>query len=477
MTRSTPNTNSELTQIFNQLKSNARNISGTHAVERISKLKKLEDYLRNKDHIKALESALYDDFKKHPVEVLSSEISAIIQQITHVKKNLSRWMSDKMVDTPLTLVGTKSWIRYEPKGVCLILAPWNYPFNLSILPLIYAIAAGNTVLLKPSELAPHTASYINNMISTLFQKDEIIVLEGDAALAGELLTLPFHHIYFTGSPQIGKIVMAAAARHLSSVTLELGGKSPAIIEKTAPIEASAEKCVWAKHFNNGQTCIAPDYLMVQEEVADVFVSAYQKSIQKLYNAENKGIKNSPDYCRIINTKHFNRIKDLFDDAVSKGARVLAGGEFDETERFISPTLLGNVSDHMKIMEEEIFGPVMPMMTFKHIEEVIEQIYAKPKPLSLYIASKNETFTREVIKNTSSGGTVINDYLLGYLNPDLPFGGVNNSGIGKAMGFHSFVEFSNERGIVKRTFGTLSFIYPPYNGLKQKLVSFLAFKLS
>jgi aldehyde dehydrogenase (NAD+) len=386
-------------------------------------------------------------------------------------------MSDRIVDTPITLIGTKSWIRYEAKGVCLILAPWNYPFNLSILPLIYAIAAGNTVLMKPSELAPNTANYIQNMISELFQKDEVAVVEGDAALAGKLLSLPFHHIYFTGSPQIGKVVMAAAAQHLSSVTLELGGKSPAIIEKTAPIAAAAEKCVWAKHFNNGQTCIAPDYLLVQEEVAGDFVVAYRKSIEKLYNPEQKGIIHSPDYCRIINTRHFNRIKDLFDDALSKGATVLAGGEFNENERFISPTLLGNVSNDMKIMEEEIFGPVMPMMTFKDSTEVIEIIYAKPKPLSLYIASKNNGFIQEIIRNTSSGGTVINDYLLGYLNPELPFGGVNNSGIGKAMGFHSFVEFSNERGIVKRNFGTLSFIYPPYNGFKQKLVSLLAFKLS
>jgi aldehyde dehydrogenase (NAD+) len=477
MTLSTNNSSLDLSLVFNNLKSNARNVSRTNAAERVAKLKKLENYLREPKHIKALEEALYADFKKHPVEVMSSEISAIIQQITHVKKNLSRWMTDKMVDTPLTLVGTKSWIRYESKGVCLILSPWNYPFNLSILPLIYAIAAGNTVLLKPSELAPHTATFINNLLSDLYQKDEIAVLEGDASLAGKLLSLPFNHIYFTGSPQIGKIVMAAAAQHLSSVTLELGGKSPAIIEKSAPIEASAEKCVWAKHFNNGQTCIAPDYLLVQENVADAFVTAYQKSISKLYNAENKGIINSPDYCRIINTKHFNRIKDLFDDAVAKGAKVLAGGEFDEKELFISPTLLGNVSDDMKIMEEEIFGPVMPMMTFKNTEEVIETIYAKPKPLSLYVASKNNSFIHEIISRTSSGGTVINDYLLGYLNPELPFGGVNNSGLGKAMGFHSFVDFSNERGIVKRTFGTLSFIYPPYNGFKQKLVSFLAFKLS
>lgn len=477
MTISTNNPPSDLQLVFNHLKSNARNISCTTAAERITKLKKLDAYLRQPNHVKTLEAALYADFKKHPVEVMSSEISAIIQQITHVRKNLSRWMSDKVVDTPVTLVGTKSWIRYESKGVCLILAPWNYPFNLSILPLIYAIAAGNTVLLKPSELAPNTANYINNMISSLFQKDEVVVLEGDASLAGKLLSLPFNHIYFTGSPQIGKVVMAAAAQHLSSITLELGGKSPAIIEKSAPIAASAEKCVWAKHFNNGQTCIAPDYLIIQEEVAEAFVEAYQKSIEKLYNPEQKGIIHSPDYCRIINTRHFNRIKDLFEDAISKGARVLAGGEFNEEERFISPTLLGNVSNDMKIMEEEIFGPIMPLMTFKDSREVIDIIYGKPKPLSLYIASKNNAFINEIISNTSSGGTVINDYLLGYLNPELPFGGVNNSGIGKAMGFHSFVEFSNERGIVKRTFGTLSFIYPPYDGFKQKLVSFLAFKLS
>ena len=476
MTIST-NTTDDLQLVFQNLKSKARITSRTSVKERIDKLKKLEAYLRNPANITSLETALYADFKKHPVEVMSSEISAIIQQITHVKKNLSRWMADKVVDTPITLVGTSSWIKYESKGVCLILSPWNYPFNLSILPLIYAIAAGNTVLLKPSELAANTAHFINNMLSELYPQDEVTVLEGDASLASRLLSLPFNHIYFTGSPQIGKVVMAAAAQHLSSVTLELGGKSPAIIEKSAPISEAAEKCVWAKHFNNGQTCIAPDYLLVQESVVEEFTKAYQKSISAFYNPENKGIKNSPDYCRIINNRHFNRIKALFDDAISKGAKVLAGGEFDEAERFISPTLLGNVSHDMKIMDEEVFGPVMPMMTFKDINEVVEIIYEKPKPLSLYVASKNNAFITEIISKTSSGGTVINDYLLGYLNPELPFGGVNNSGIGKAMGFHSFVDFSNERGIVKRNFGTLSFIYPPYNGFKQKLVSFLAFKLS
>jgi len=463
--------------IFHRLKAGARTMANSTPAARLERIRKIDTFLHNPANVLDLEAALYADFRKHPVEVMSSEVSSIIQQINHIRKNLRRWMADRRVDSPLTLVGTRSWIRYEAKGVCLILSPWNYPFNLSILPLLYAIAAGNTVLLKPSELAPHTAAFVREMLTKLFPPEEVIVMEGDATLAGKLLALPFDHIYFTGSPQVGKIVMAAAARHLTSVTLELGGKSPAIIGKSAAVRQAAEKCVWAKHFNNGQTCIAPDYLLVHEDIADSFAEAYRDSIRKLYNPGNKGVQQSADYCRIINGKNFTRIRELYDDALAKGARVLAGGEFNEPDRYVAPTLIDQVSDNMRIMEEEIFGPLMPMRTFRNTSEVLDTILARPKPLSLYIASQDKSFIKEIVANTSSGGAVINDYLLGYLNPYLPFGGVNNSGIGKAMGHHSFVDFSNERGIVERRFGTLSFIFPPYNNLKKKLVSFLAFKLS
>lgn len=449
----------------------------TTAKERLERIGRIEKYLRTPANISRLEQALYQDFRKHPAEVKTSELSVVLQQITHVKSHLRRWMKPLRVKQSIVLLGTAGYIHYEAKGVCLIIAPWNYPFNLQITPLVYALAAGNTAVLKPSEISAHTSAYIQEMITELFPPEEVAVVEGDAEAASHLLDLPFNHIFFTGSPQIGKVVMAAAARHLASVTLELGGKSPAIVDHTVNLEMEAEKCAWAKHLNNGQTCIAPDYLLVEASAKEAFVQSYQKAIDKMYNPEGKGIQASPDLCRIISDRHTQRLHKLLEDALDKGATVLAGGQVDLADRFIAPTLLGNVTDDMRIMQEEIFGPILPLMTWTQPEDILRAIQSRPKPLAMYIGSRRKDFVNWLLRNTSAGGTIINDYLLGFSNPNLPFGGVNNSGIGKSLGLHGFREFSNERGVVRRSLGDLQVIFPPFTKARMRIIDFLTFYLS
>ncbi len=459
-------------EVFTLQKQNLPALNRTSTGDRLSKLKAIERFLMDKDQQEKLKQAMHEDFRKPGVEVMISEVSVVLQQIRHIKKNLRRWLQPQLAETPLPMIGTKSYNLYEAKGNCLIIAPWNYPLNLSIAPLAYAIAGGNAAIIKPSEMTPHTSAFVQEMIESLFPSEEVAVFNGDKEVAQALLELPFNHIHFTGSPQVGKIIMRAAAEHLASVTLELGGKSPAIVDRTAPIKATAEKTAWGKFFNNGQTCIAPDYLLIEASVKEEFVSAFQQVVKKMYDSEGKGVQQSPDYSRVVNDRHFKRIKHLIEDAVKKGAKVVTGAKFDEAERYIAPTLLDNVTEEMDIMQEEIFGPVLPIRTFQSQEDVIRIIKARPKPLSMYIASRNRQFVNHIIDETSAGGTVINDYLLGYSNPDVSFGGVNNSGIGRAFGKKGFEEFVNARAVIKRQFGTLKMLYPPYTNGVKRIVAFI-----
>jgi len=465
----TPTIRQDIEVTFRAQQEHAPQLARSGLRDRLRRLEQMDAYLKAPDNLQRLVEAMQRDFRKPEVEVLATETGVVQTQISFVKKNLKRWMRPKKAPTPLPLTGTSSYLYCEPKGVCLILAPWNYPLNLALVPLVYAIAAGNTVILKPSEISAHTSSFIKRMMAELFDEREVAVFEGDASVAQVLLEQPFNHIFFTGSPQIGKVIMKAAAKHLASVTLELGGKSPAIVDESAAIDTVAERTVWGKCLNTGQTCIAPDYLIVHESVSEAFSKAYAKYIRQFYDPESKGIRHSPDYPRIISDKHFKRLKHLFDDAVDKGAQVAFGGEFDESERYIAPTLLTDVDDDMEIMHEEIFGPLLPMRTYRGREEVIDIIRRRPKPLTMYINSRNKENIRYFLEHSSSGGTVINEYMLGYSNPNLPFGGVNNSGIGKSLGHHGFVEFSNERSVIKRDWGTLKFIYPPYTNTVKRLV--------
>lgn len=460
----------DIARLFKAQRDNAPVIALTKAKERVEKLKKIQFYLLA--HLPEVQQAMYNDFRKPSAEVMLGEVYSITTEIKFACKNLKRWMQPQRLDTPLGLIGTSSYIKHEPKGNILIISPWNYPLGLAIKPLISAIAAGNVCLLKPSEMTPNTSQFIKKMINDLFPENEITVIEGDATIATELLALPFNHIFFTGSPAVGKVVMRAAAEHLASVTLELGGKSPNIIDETADIKKVAEMTAWSKCLNNGQTCIAADYVMIHESKKEAFANAYRDAIKQMYNADGQGIEHSESYARIVNNRHFGRLKNYLDDAIAQGAKIEVGGGTLADQNFIEPTLLSNVNDEMKVMQDEIFGPILPVLTYQEKEEVINYINSKEKPLALYIHSKNSQNIDYFLNNTSAGDTVVNDLMLQFSNPELPFGGVNNSGIGKSNGFFGFQEFSNLRGVTKRQFGTMNFIYPPYNDKVKKLIDLL-----
>lgn len=428
--------------------------------ERVKKLKMLQEYVLA--HQNEICEAMFADFKKPASEVILAELMGIKREIDHTVSHLKAWARPQSVSTPLILLGTSAHIQYESKGLCLIIAPWNYPLNLAICPLIHAIAAGNTVILKPSELSPNTSSFIKKMITTLYDKSEVAVFEGDAAVSTFLLEQKFDHIFFTGSPAIGKLVMKAAAKHLTSVTLELGGKSPAIIGSEVAIEASAKKIAWGKFLNNGQTCIAPDYLFVHEKVYFSFLENVESAVNSFYNSNGKGIQKSPDFARIVNKRHFDRISHLLEDAISKGAKVLFGGEMNEADCFIAPTVLTNCTFDMQIMQEEIFGPILPVISYKQEEEIIHYLEVQEKPLALYVFSENKEFTEYILQNTSSGTSVVNDCLIQFGHPHLPFGGVNHSGIGKSGGHFGFIEFSNQKSVLVQKTNLLKMLYPPYS---------------
>ncbi|WP_428656599.1 aldehyde dehydrogenase family protein [Runella sp.] len=459
-----PTSTLDLQRVFDAQHKNAANIALTGANERVEKLKALLDYIMA--HLPEIEKAMYDDFRKPGVEVMLGEVYTITSEIKYACKNLKHWVKPQRVPTPLGMIGTSNYIKHEPKGNILIISPWNYPLALAIKPLISAIAAGNVAILKPSELTPHTSLFLKKMINDLFAENEVAVFEGDSEVATELLKLPFNHIFFTGAPAIGKIVMRAAAEHLASVTLELGGKSPNIIDETADIKKAAEMTAWSKCLNNGQTCIAADYVMIHESKKEEFISAYGEALQKMYNGN---AEKSDSYARIVNNRHFNRLKGYLEDAVAKGASVAIGGKTLAEQNYVEPTLLTNVNDSMKIMQDEIFGPLLPVLTYKNKEEVILYVNSKEKPLALYIHSSNSKNIDYFLNNTTAGDTVINDLMLQFGNAELPFGGVNNSGIGKSNGYFGFQEFSNLRGVSKRQFGTMKFLYPPYTDKVRRII--------
>ncbi|MEM9928791.1 MAG: aldehyde dehydrogenase family protein [Bacteroidota bacterium] len=444
----------------------APRVRAQKATARMAKLKRMATYLNQPENKRRLIAALNADFKKPEVETLLSEIGVVLSHIRFINTNLKRWMEPTKLDVPLALTGMQNYILYEPKGSALIISPWNYPFNLTLVPLVYAISAGCTVVVKPSEFSRATTAYIEEMLTELFDEREIKVVTGEGDTSAFLTTLPFDHIFFTGSPAIGKKVMAAAAKNLTSVTLELGGKSPAIIDKGVDLKKSARNSVWGKFFNVGQTCIAPDYLLVHESIADTYVPSLQKAITSFYGDDPQA---SASFGRIINDRHFNRIKNLLDEAVSQGAMVIQGGQMDASERYIAPTILIGVTEEMAVMQEEIFGPVWPVMTYKHLDEAIAIINRRPKALAFYIQSNNKDTIKKLLNSTSSGGALINEYLLGGGSASVPFGGVNNSGIGKSFGHHGFIEFSNERPVMARKFLDLSMAYPPYTDKVVNLV--------
>jgi aldehyde dehydrogenase (NAD+) len=356
------------------------------------------------------------------------------------------------------MLGTRSHVQYLPRGRCLIIGPFNYPVNLTLGPLVSAIAAGNTAILKPSELTPNLSGLICKVVREVFTEDEVAIFEGEADVSQALQELPFDHIFFTGSPMIGKYVMAAAAKNLTSVTLELGGKSPTIVDESADLKLAAKNVMWAKFANSGQTCIAPDYVFVHESVKDAWVECCREQLKKAYGTSLTEQQDSPHLTHIVNARHTTRIKALLDDANAHGARALTGGGFSEADCFIQPTLLDQVSDKSRILEEEIFGPLLPIIDYRDIGEVIARINNGQKPLALYIYSRNNANIDKVLTNTVSGGACVNHALMQFMHGNLPFGGVNNSGIGSAHGHYGFKAFSHERGVVRTQFSFVATLF-------------------
>lgn len=440
--------------------------------DRKRRIKAFEKFiLSNRDRIG---KAVHADLRKPLAEIDLSEVYPVVAEIRNVLKNLDDWAQPELIDAPLTYLGTRSEVIFEPKGVCLIIAPWNFPFNLCLGPLISCLAAGNTAILKPSEATPHTAELINNLIKEFFEQDLVAVIEGGAETTTELLKLPFDHIFFTGSTAVGKIVMKAAAENLTSVTLELGGKSPTIIDSSANLTDAAARIAFGKFLNNGQTCIAPDYILIEESVKTEFIDLLITKIQDLFGENRKIDEHSPTYSRIVNQKNFERLDRLVKDALEQGAKLEFDGPAMAELKYMHPVILSQVSLQARIMEEEIFGPVLPILTYTTEEEVINLINSKPKPLALYIFSNRKSFQDKVIRETTAGSACINDCVLQFTHPNLPFGGVNASGIGKSHGKYGFMAFSNEKPVVKQRSGFSStyFLHPPYTARVKRVIDMM-----
>lgn len=436
--------------------------------ERIKLLQAIKSKLGEVAFENALLRAVQADFGKAPTETRVTELFQLRSHINHIKANLQAWMRTGHVDKSIQMIGLSAHMQYQSKGQVLVISPWNYPLLLSIYPILYALSAGCLVVLKPSEFTPNTNALIRTMFEAICP-EKVIVVEGGVDEAQFLLKQPWGHIFFTGNPQVGKIVMGAAAKQLCSVTLELGGKTPCILHQSADIRAISQRLMWGKLVNGGQTCIAPDYVLVPNSKKELLIKACEQAITSLYGDRSQ-IPNNKDYCRIIRDKHMDHLIHLLDDAKQKGAKVRVGGGYDTVTRFFEPTILEDVTMDMEIMKVEIFGPILPVLTY-HEEEAIFSIVSKnPNPLSLYIGSRDRKFNHSITSRIPSGSVLINDFLLVGAFAELPFGGIGNSGLGSSYGFNGFKAFSIAKPVLKRHFFPLKFIYPPYSkGLKHRMI--------
>lgn len=437
------------------------NSNATKPIEfRIKELEKLKSIVISSEQ-KIIE-ALHKDLNKSKLEAYIAEYALIVDEINHAIKNLQKWSKPQKVSTSLSIKPASAQIISEPFGVTLIISPWNYPFQLALVPVVGAMAAGNTIVLKPSELSRETEKVLAEMINSNFDSKYFHVVTGGKDVGQELLKQKFDFIFFTGSTAVGKIVMKAASENLTPVCLELGGKSPCIIDESVNLEIAARRIVWGKFFNAGQTCIAPDYIYIHESIKTTFVALLKKNIRNFYG-ENE--LKSADYGRIISKEHFDRITKLID-----GSKILYGGDKNRDERYIAPTLLEVSSWDEPVMKEEIFGPVLPILSYKNLNDVILTIKSKDRPLALYIFSTNNSNIEQVMSEISYGGGCINDCLLHFSSTELPGGGVGASGIGRYHGKYSFDTFSHQKSIIRKSnFLDLNLRYPPYTPKKLDLI--------
>lgn len=439
--QSDPDITAELTRVFELQRDNQWNVKASTAEERKAKLAKLKAAVEA--HADEIVAAVRQDTRKPEGEIRVTEVLNVLGNIQLNIDSVEEWMKPTEV-TPSKNPNDKAMIVPEARGVCLILGPWNFPLGLTFGPLAAAVAAGNCCMVKLTDLCPATARIAGKIVREVFDENEVALFEGEVEVAQAMLELPFNHIFFTGSTRVGKIVMAAAAKHLATVTLELGGKSPVIIDEGADIDKIAADLAGAKQFNGGQACICPDYVFVREDQKDRLVEGFKANVAK--NLYEEGQLQKESIAQIVNKGNFARVKGLVDDALAQGARVVAGGDLEEEDLTVHPTMLTDVKPEMKILQEEIFAPVLPVMTYDSLDEVIEYIEARDKPLALYVYSDNQDNVQKVLDRTSSGGVTVNGVFSHYLENRLPFGGVNGSGMGSYHGHFGFKAFSHDRAV-------------------------------
>ena len=448
---------------FEKLRASKPRLSNSSAKERAKKLESLwSAVFERKDDLFA---AGHQERGTHDLDI-AAELMMVKAETDFFVKNIAKWMKPQKVRNSMATFGKRCEIWRQPKGVVLNLSAYNAPTAEAMIPMIAAIAAGNSVAIKPSEHAPYSAQIIQEIVNKALRCDEAEVFLGGAEVAQELLGLPFNHIYYTGGMAVGKIVMKAAAEHFASITLEMGGKSPVIIDETAKLDNAATKIAWGRVMNAGQVCIAPEYVIIHASLKDQFLKLIGEKIKALYDSEGSGLQNSKYVPRIINERHHARIKSLLDDAIAKGATLVCGGGSDAAERYIEPSVLTNMSEDMHIMSEEVFGPILSVLSYRNRQEVLEIIARRADPLALYIYSTDERAIAYFLTNTVSGSAVVNNNCIqSGTNPRLPFGGIGSSGMGRIGGFEGFRSMSNERSVVQQPldrFRDILLMLPPYS---------------
>ena len=465
---STQDWRAEIRRLFDLQAASRWTVSRTTAAERRKKLQRLKAAFEK--HRAAVAEGIRRDFGRAADESEFIELHPSIEEINHAIAHVGEWMRPEPVEAPLLLADTASEIRWEARGQVLVLSPWNYPVFLVIGPLVGAIAAGNVVIIKPSEKVPETNRALRAVLADAFAENEVAMVEGEVPVAEALLELPFDHIFFTGSTRVGKVVMAAAAKNLASVTLELGGKSPAIVAPDAHLQRAAHSIAWGKFVNVGQTCVAPDYALVQEGQRQAFVDAVRTALERSYGAE-AGWAANPELARLVDPGAFARVKGLLEDAVSRGAKIVLGGEANPAQRYLAPTVLIDVPPDAPVLQEEIFGPVLPVVTYRTLPEALEYVRSRPKPLALYVFSRSRGNVETTLTETTSGGVCVNNTLLHLANPGLPFGGVGPSGMGNYHGRAGFRTFSHERAVMRQQGNPMGrFLAPPYGSRMNRLVA-------
>lgn len=426
------------------------------------RLRQLEGLIRLiEERETEITSALAEDLGKPEVEAYASEIAYVRNEAENARRRLALWMKPERVPTPLVNLPGSSRIVREPLGLVLIISPWNYPFQLALTPLVGAVAAGNAAIVKPSEVAPATSAFLARRIKEYLDPEAVKVIEGGIPETTCLLEQRYDHIFYTGNGRVARIVMRAAAQHLTPVTLELGGKSPCIVDRSANLRVTARRIVWGKFFNAGQTCIAPDYVLVHEAIEEALVEQMAEAVLAFYGEDPQ---KSPDFGRIINRRHLERLERLLED----GGRPVVGGFIDREDRYFAPTILQEVDLSARIMEEEIFGPLLPVIPIQSMDDAIDFVNARPKPLALYVFADDGLVAQDILRNTSSGGAVINHVIMHVSVAELPFGGVGDSGMGAYHGKASFDTFSHKKSILKKPLRIdPGLMYPPYTATKKK----------